>query len=236
MTRMLPGLMIGLCIALLLGLAHLRKTSPLAPPDAGGSGPIPLARSDAVRLAAPLEPPRQMVDLDRRSLNLRPLPTPIHHPRIVIRKSRRILELYGSDREGGPVRLLRVHPVALGFEPEADKQREGDGATPEGRFYICVKNPRSRYYLSLGLSYPGIEDAQRGLRDGLISRRDHDRIVNAIRRGAIPPWDTNLGGEIFIHGRGAGSDWTAGCIALADHHIDELFEITPLGTEVVIEH
>ncbi len=67
--------------------------------------------------------------------------------------------------------LLRTYKAGLGFSPVADKKQEGDGATPEGEFYVFVKNNRSAYYLSLGISYPNVEDAERGLRDGLINQR-----------------------------------------------------------------
>ncbi|MGH9903656.1 MAG: L,D-transpeptidase family protein, partial [Pyrinomonadaceae bacterium] len=122
-----------------------------------------------------------------------------------------------------------------GFDPKADKEKEGDGRTPEGDFYVCVKNAKSAYYLSLGLSYPNVEDAERGLRDNLITRAQYQRIVNAIKGKRTPPWDTPLGGEIFIHGRGSQSDWTLGCVALEDAEMKELFDAIPLGTPVRIE-
>ena len=87
---------------------------------------------------------------------------PIEKPRIVVYKRERKLELYSNKT------LIRTYRVGLGFSPVADKMREGDGATPEGEFYIFVKNNKSAYYLSLGVSYPNVEDAERGLRDGLI--------------------------------------------------------------------
>ena len=80
------------------------------------------------------------------------LVSPIEKPRIVVYKKDRKLELY-SDRT-----LVRTYRVGLGFSPVVDKQREGDGATPEGDFYIFVKNNKSAYYLSLGVSYPNTED------------------------------------------------------------------------------
>src|SRR5687768_17740360 len=57
--------------------------------------------------------------------------------------------------------LVRVRRVALGFEPSGDKVRQGDGRTPEGDFYVCMKNDKSKFYLSLGLNYPNEEDAGR---------------------------------------------------------------------------
>jgi murein L,D-transpeptidase YafK len=115
------------------------------------------------------------------------------------------------------------------------KLTHGDGRTPEGQYYICVKNPNSKYYLSLGLSYPNIEDAQRGLRAGLISTEQYQKIAQAITDGETPPWDTPLGGEIFIHGRGSASNWTRGCIALDDKDIRELYDAVAIGTPVLIQ-
>jgi murein L,D-transpeptidase YafK len=125
--------------------------------------------------------------------------------------------------------------VGLGRDPEGDKIRQGDGRTPEGSFYVCVKNPDSNYYLSLGLSYPNKEHAERGLRNELITRAQYDQIMNAIKAKARPPWDTMLGGEVFIHGRGSNSDWTLGCVALEDDDMKELFDAIPKGTPVFIE-
>jgi murein L,D-transpeptidase YafK len=126
--------------------------------------------------------------------------------------------------------------VGLGFSPVDGKVREGDGCTPEGEFYVCVKNAASKFYLSLGLSYPNAEDAERGLRDGLITKAQHDQIISAISRKVRPPWDTPLGGQIFIHGNGSRSDWTWGCVAVEDAEIKELFDALPMGTPVRIGH
>ena len=157
------------------------------------------------------------------------LVSPVEKPRIVVYKKERKLELY-SDRT-----LLRTYRVGLGFNPVPDKQREGDGATPEGDFYIFVKNNKSAYYLSLGVSYPNAEDAARGLRDGLISREQHDRIVEAIQKKTAPPQYTKLGGLIYIHGHGAKSDWTWGCVALENEDIKELYDAVSVGTPVTIK-
>ena len=153
----------------------------------------------------------------------------VESPRIVVYKKERKLELY-SDQT-----LLRTYRVGLGFSPVADKQREGDGATPEGDFYIFVKNNKSAYYLSLGVSYPNAEDAERGLRDGLITKAQHDAIVEAIRNKAAPPQYTKLGGLIYIHGHGAKSDWTWGCVALENEDIKELYDAVSVGTTVTIK-
>ena len=157
------------------------------------------------------------------------LAVPLERPRIVVRKAARRLDLYSGDK------LLRTYKAGLGFSPVADKKQEGDGATPEGEFYVFVKNNKSAYYLSLGISYPNAEDADRGLRDGLINRAQHRAITEAIRTRTAPPQYTKLGGLIYIHGHGAQSDWTWGCVALENEDIRELFDAVTVGTPVTIQ-
>lgn len=130
--------------------------------------------------------------------------------------------------------MVKVYKVALGFTPAGDKAVEGDGRTPEGEFYAFVKNDQSRFAFSLGISYPGIEDARRGLAEKLITRDEFDAIETAIERGEMPPQKTALGGEIYIHGGGATGDWTDGCIALTDTEIKELFDSVEVGVRITI--
>jgi murein L,D-transpeptidase YafK len=150
-------------------------------------------------------------------------------PRIVVLKSQRNLELYSAGK------LIRTYKIGLGQNPVPDKQREGDRATPEGDFYIFTKNPKSAFHLSLGISYPNIEDAERGLNAGLITRAQRDAIVKAIKRKQGPPQYTALGGLIYIHGNGASSDWTWGCVAMENEDIEELYQAIPVGTPVTIK-
>lgn len=159
-----------------------------------------------------------------------PLSLPLVNPRIVVTKSKRLLTLSSADK------VIRTYRIALGLSPVEDKIRAGDRRTPEGDFYICIKNPKSQFYLSLGLSYPNQQHAERGLRDGLITRAQYNQISGAIKRKGQPPQYTRLGGEIFIHGNGSHRDWTWGCVALDDKDIRELFDAVPVGTRVTIEH
>ena len=133
--------------------------------------------------------------------------------RILIEKAARRLTVF---RDGV---TLRSYPVALGFAPEGDKLRQGDGRTPEGRFRIDRRNAESRFHLSLGLDYPQADD-----------------LIRASAGGYDP------GGDIFIHGQpnafiGKATlryDWTAGCIAVSNTEIEELWRVTRIGTEVEI--
>jgi murein L,D-transpeptidase YafK len=157
------------------------------------------------------------------------LPASIGNPRLVVRKARRELLVYSGEK------LLKTYRAGLGLNPVPPKERQGDRATPEGSYVVCMKNPQSRFVLSLGLSYPNRADAERGLAAGLITRRQHRQIVESARAGSCPPWNTPLGGEVFIHGSGSATDWTWGCVALDDDDIRELFPRIPVGTPVVIE-
>ena len=158
-----------------------------------------------------------------------PLKLPLADPQIVVLKGQRRLELYSAAK------LVRTYKIGLGLNPVPDKQREGDRATPEGEFYIFTKNPRSAFHLSLGISYPNIEDADRGVQSGLITRAQRAAIVRAIKRKQGPPQYTALGGLIYIHGNGASSDWTWGCVALENEDIEELYQAIPVGTPVTIK-
>lgn len=157
-----------------------------------------------------------------------PLPHPLRNPEIQVFKAKRQLVLRADGR------VVRTYRIGLGLQPVGLKRRQGDRRTPEGKYVICNKNPRSRFYLSLQINYPNEEDAARGLADRLITTGQHERIVLASRRRRIPPAETPLGGEIFIHGHGAEADWTWGCIALDDPDVKELFDAIPVGTPVLI--
>ncbi|MBI2626958.1 MAG: L,D-transpeptidase [Parcubacteria group bacterium] len=149
--------------------------------------------------------------------------------RIVIKKSARKLYLYKSGH------LINVFPIALGWNPMGTKLEKGDGKTPEGDYYVISKNPNSRFYLSLQLSYPNHDDACRGLTQHFINESQKKQIVEAVCNDRLPPQNTRLGGDIFIHGGGISEDWTAGCVALSNPDIETLFKLIPVGTDVIIE-
>ena len=149
-------------------------------------------------------------------------------PRVVVLKSKRILHLFNGGR------LERSYDVALGGNPEGQKVCEGDKRTPEGVFRICAKRKNSKYHLFLGLNYPNAVSARLGLDSGLISLGEYENIVRAENEGRCPCWTTALGGAIGLHGHGTNGDWTAGCIALTDKDIEELFAVLRVGDEVEI--
>ena len=133
--------------------------------------------------------------------------------RILVEKAVRRLTTYRNGQ------LVKTYRVALGSSPVGDKARQGDGRTPEGLFRINRRNDASAYHLSLGLDYP------------------QPAALAAARAGGYDP-----GGDIFRHGQpnalpnGATlhRDWTAGCIALSDAEIEELWRAAALGTPVEI--
>ena len=130
--------------------------------------------------------------------------------RIVILKSRRKMYLLNGKT------TLKSYKIGLGGNPVGDKKYEGDNKTPEGAYLIDRRNPDSQYHLSLGINYPNEFD-----------------IAEAKALGKEP------GGDIFIHGRarknrGRGKDWTAGCIAVRDGQMEEVYSMVKLGTQVLI--
>ncbi|MFC3527969.1 murein L,D-transpeptidase family protein [Paracoccus mangrovi] len=130
---------------------------------------------------------------------------------IVVKKGERKLYLISGKS------LLKKYDINLGKQPIGDKQYEGDGKTPEGVYFIDRFNPNSRYHLSVGISYPSARD-----------------VAEAASMGLRP------GGDIFIHGLGPEGralnrpDWTAGCIAVKDEEIEEIFAMLRPGVPIFI--
>jgi murein L,D-transpeptidase YafK len=129
--------------------------------------------------------------------------------RIEIQKSNRIMHLWSDTT------LVESYEIELGFAPEGDKNMEGDGRTPEGRYYIDRRNPNSAFYLSLGINYPNTRDR-----------------AEAAALGVDP------GSDIFIHGTPRPfvnqDDWTAGCIAVTNAEMREIYAMITIGTIVDI--
>lgn len=134
---------------------------------------------------------------------------------VVVLKSKRRLELWQGQK------LLRSYRVSLGLNPIGHKQYEGDFRTPEGRYVLDTRNPRSEFFLSIRVSYPDSNDLARA------------------RRAGVRP-----GGAIMIHGlpneprwspeHYAREDWTDGCIALSNADMMEVWMLVADGTPINI--
>lgn len=110
-------------------------------------------------------------------------------------KDERRLEVY--SRIDNKHILLKSYPFTAFSGQLGPKLKEGDRQIPEGIYAIDYLNPNSSYYLSMKVNYPNEFDK---------------RMADQDRR-------SNLGGDIFIHGKNK----TIGCIPLGDHAIEELF-------------
>jgi murein L,D-transpeptidase YafK len=140
---------------------------------------------------------------------------PAKADRILVEKGTRRLALFSAGRK------LKEYRVALGFSPIGPKEREGDGRTPEGSYTVDFHKPDSAFHRALHISYPSTKDSAR-----------------AAEAGVSP------GGDIMIHGlpNGLGAlgaahrlrDWTAGCIAVTDPEIEEIYDLVNDGTSIEI--
>jgi murein L,D-transpeptidase YafK len=127
---------------------------------------------------------------------------------LVVHKADRRLFLMHGDT------VVRSYKIALGLNPVWEKERSGDFRTPEGRYILSRRNPRSDYFLSIQVSYPNENDLKR-------AHRNH--------------WDA--GGSIMIHGLPnqlkhepsyyETRDWTDGCIAVSNSDMVEIWLLTP---------
>lgn len=104
------------------------------------------------------------------------------------------LEVWVRNAITEPFKLFKIYKVCALAGSLGPKRMEGDYQVPEGFYYINEFNPKSNYYLSLGINYPNVSDK--------------------ILSDSLRP-----GSEIFIHG----SCVTVGCIPITDQQIDELY-------------
>lgn len=128
---------------------------------------------------------------------------------IVVNKGERRMYLLHHDQ------VLKDYKIDLGFAPTGDKKIRGDGKTPEGSYVIDRKNPNSQFHLSVGISYPNEQD-----------------------RAEAKAMGKNAGGDIFIHGQSEKRirkpDWTAGCIAVKNRQIEDIYAMVNLGTPITL--
>lgn len=135
--------------------------------------------------------------------------------RVLVEKKAHRLTLFRHDVP------LKSYAIALGQQPEGPKRFAGDNKTPEGRYVIDSRKKNSAYHRSLHISYPRPED-----------------VAFAVER------KRSAGGDIMIHGLPNGQgywgarhllrDWTAGCIAVTNAEIEELWRAIPDGTPIEI--
>ena len=100
---------------------------------------------------------------------------------------------------------------------------------------MCTRNSKSKYYKSLGVSYPNKQDAKVALDDEAIDASTYQSIARSIDKETRPPWDTSMGGQIMIHGHGADGDWTEGCVAVDNDVMDILWRYCPIKTPITIQ-
>lgn len=157
--------------------------------------------------------------------------------RLIIDTKTRNLEI----RKGEETLEVLDH-VVIGRKGAGTKEHRGDDITPLGNYRIGWVNEKSPFRKFFGLTYPNPDHAEKALQKGMIGQATYEAIVHADMTGQIPPQNTDLGGQIGIHGLGSGSlsvheefDWTHGCIALTNDQIDRLSLYVEKGTQVTVK-
>jgi murein L,D-transpeptidase YafK len=134
---------------------------------------------------------------------------------IIVKKSERVLYAIKDDK------VIKKYNIALGKNPNGQKKVEGDKKTPEGYYFIDGKNAKSKFFLSLHISYPNFHDKQIALKNK-VNPGEHIAIHG------LPP--LNLLAQYLFDG----ADWTDGCIALNNSDMKELWDLTEEGTQILI--
>ena len=157
--------------------------------------------------------------------------------RVIIDTKTRNLEILKGEET-----LEVLEHVVIGRKGAGTKEHRGDDITPLGNYRIGWVNEKSSFRKFFGLTYPNQDHAEKALQKGMIGKATYEAIIEAEMSGQIPPQNTDLGGQIGIHGLGSASlsvheefDWTHGCIALTNDQIDRLSQYVEKGTLVTVK-
>lgn len=132
---------------------------------------------------------------------------------LLVQKSERTLTIFSKRKK------IKTYKIALGQQPIGKKQFEGDGKTPEGLYFIDDKNAASKFHKNLNVSYPNTDDIKFAAANGKSAGDD-------IKIHGLP---NSFNAKSYII-----TDWTAGCIALNNNEIDELYKHVKLGSPILI--
>lgn len=135
---------------------------------------------------------------------------------MVVYKSTRELITFHQGKK------VKKYMISLGMEPVGKKQFEGDLRTPEGHYYIKLRDTISAYHTKLMISYPNEQDSIFAAAQGRSAGGD-------IMIHGFPNKHTKLQEKTFL-----GSDWTTGCIAVSDFEVDELYQWVVVNCPILI--
>ena len=137
---------------------------------------------------------------------------------VLVEKSAKTLYLLDDGH------VLRRYPIALGKNPVGHKQEAGDGRTPEGRYILDWRNPKSQFYRAIHIPYPNDRD----LEMAQAANRDPG---NLIMIHGSPEWvPSPEWAKQWLHKE----DWTEGCIAVTNDIMDEIWQLVKDGTPIEI--
>jgi murein L,D-transpeptidase YafK len=142
---------------------------------------------------------------------------------ILVIKSNYELQVY--DKDG----WYATYPAVFGSKSLDDKMMQGDRKTPEGTYHIISKRPHEKWDKIMDLDYPNSDDMAK------FKERKAEGLI---------PKAAKIGDGIAIHGTwphdevavDAYQNWTNGCVSLKREDMDEVYDIAPVGTKVIIQH
>ena len=144
---------------------------------------------------------------------------PSRYDQLIVSKSNRGLIAFQNNK------AIKHYSVSIGQNPKGAKSQDGDLKTPEGQYYIQAKNPRSKYYLSLLISYPAPKDIELAEK---LNVRPGDSIM--LHGFPLDPAEREFAQSRHTSSR----DWTQGCVAVSDDEIAEIYSRVQLETPILI--
>lgn len=120
----------------------------------------------------------------------------------VVLKDEQKLMIFGKNSADTSFNHFVSYKICQSSGDLGPKRKYGDYQVPEGFYHIDRFNPNSKYHLSLGINYPNESDK--------------------IKSDA-----TDLGGDIFIHGKCV----TIGCLPMTDEKIERIYRIASMARD-----
>ena len=127
---------------------------------------------------------------------------------VLVVKSERKMYLFKKNS------IVQTFHISLGPYPVGQKEREGDGKTPEGIYILDWQRWDTPTFHSFHISYPNHLDLERAATKGL-----------------------NAGSNIMVHGTSKGNkkkDWTNGCIGLTNSDMVQFGKLVFQDTQIEI--
>jgi murein L,D-transpeptidase YafK len=137
-------------------------------------------------------------------------------------------------------KIVKSYHVMLGKGGKGPKVQAGDNLVPEGHYILDDANPYSKFFRSIHINYPSQKDIDRAAEAGVDPGKDiflhglpndFNAITDWLRKHHLERFGENIIRRFMVF-----FDWTAGCVAVKDKDIAEIYDHYEGPTPITIYH